>query len=245
VDAETSALRAVCNGTVRTLIGQGLFDFGHRDGPAGQALLQHPLGVTALPDGSIAVCDTYNSALRRFDPQTGTVGTLATELREPSDAILDGDTLIVVESAAHRLTRVPLPRAALHLDGGARRTQRPTTDLAAGPVTLHVTFQPPAGQHLDDRYGPSAHLVVSASPPTLLISGAGPGTELTRTLVLAGEEGVLHVSVRAASCDDPPSGAPDSVGAACHVHLQDWGIPVRLRDGAATELTLVLRGTTG
>lgn len=71
----------------------------------GQALLQHPLGVTALPDGSVAVSDTYNHALRRYDPATGGVTTLATDLREPSDAVLVGDDIVVVESARHRLTR--------------------------------------------------------------------------------------------------------------------------------------------
>ena len=38
------------------------------DGAADAALLQHPLGVTVLPDGSVAVCDTYNGAVRRWDP---------------------------------------------------------------------------------------------------------------------------------------------------------------------------------
>ncbi|NEE49727.1 alkyl hydroperoxide reductase, partial [Streptomyces sp. SID8455] len=70
----------------------GLFDFGHRDGAASQALLQHPIGVTALPDGSVAISDTYNHALRRYDPATDEVTTLATDVREPSDAVLvDGD----------------------------------------------------------------------------------------------------------------------------------------------------------
>ena len=69
---------------MHTAVGTGLFDFGHRDGAAEQALLQHPLGVTALPDGSVAVSDTYNHALRRYDPATGEVTTLATDLREPS-----------------------------------------------------------------------------------------------------------------------------------------------------------------
>ncbi len=68
-DAETSALRRLevsANGcTVRTEIGRGLFDFGHADGPADTALLQHPLGVTVLPDGSVAISDTYNGAVRR------------------------------------------------------------------------------------------------------------------------------------------------------------------------------------
>lgn len=249
-DAETSALRCATNGTVRTAVGHGLFDFGHRDGPAAEALLQHPLGVCVLPDGSVAVCDTYNDAIRRYDPATGMVSTLATDLREPSAAVVDGGTLIVVESAAHRLTRVPLPRVALVVDGAARRTQRPPVDLPPGPVRLEVVFTPPAGQHLDDRYGPSTHLSVSAAPAGLLAAGAGPGTALVRELELAGGaelagvgaaggEAVLHVSVRAASCDD--GGGPDG-HPACHVHMQDWGIPVRLRPGAPAELRLVLRG---
>ncbi len=110
-DSETSALRWVDpEGAVHTAVGTGLFDFGHRDGPAEQALLQHPLGVTVLPDGSVAISDTYNHALRRYDPATGEVTTLATDLREPSDAVLAGDEILVVESARHRLTRLRLPR---------------------------------------------------------------------------------------------------------------------------------------
>ena len=73
-DSETSALRSLDvtdeGFVVTTHIGQGLFDFGHRDGAADQALLQHPLGVTVLPDGSVAISDTYNGAIRRFDPVT-------------------------------------------------------------------------------------------------------------------------------------------------------------------------------
>ncbi|MDN6134311.1 MAG: redoxin domain-containing protein, partial [Brevibacterium sp.] len=53
-DSETSAIRRLdpSTGAVSTLIGEGLFDFGFRDGPAAEARLQHPLGVRSLPDGS-------------------------------------------------------------------------------------------------------------------------------------------------------------------------------------------------
>src|SRR3954469_21895931 len=105
-DSETSALRWIRYGELHTAVGQGLFDFGHVDGPAKQALLQHPLGVAALPDGSVLVADTYNGAIRRFDPATDEVSTVASGLAEPSDVVLSDGGALVVESAAHRLTRL-------------------------------------------------------------------------------------------------------------------------------------------
>jgi thiol-disulfide isomerase/thioredoxin len=260
-DSETSALRWVdLDGAVHTAVGTGLFDFGHRDGAAEQALLQHPLGVTALPDGSVAISDTYNHALRRYDPATGEVSTLATDLREPSDAVLDGDEILVVESARHRLTRLRLPEEAVRVESVAHRTQRAATEVAPGELKLDVIFQAPAGQKLDTLphartdsrggtpIGPSTRLLVSATPPELLITGEGPGTDLNRTLTLneAFTEGVLHVSAMAASCDDTASNSGSAAGAneypACHVHQQDWGVPVRLTEGATDRLPLVLAG---
>ncbi|MEU9920579.1 thioredoxin-like domain-containing protein [Streptomyces griseoluteus] len=240
-DSETSALRWVdLDGAVHTAVGTGLFDFGHRDGEAGQALLQHPLGVTALPDGSVAVADTYNHALRRYDPATGEVTTLATDLREPSDAVLVGDDIVVVESARHRLTRLRLPEEAVRVEAVAHRTQRAATEVAPGRLRLDVIFQAPAGQKLDTRYGPSTRLLVSATPPELLLKGEGADSDLSRELELdpAVTEGVLHVSAMAASCDDDPANEYP----ACHVHQQDWGVPVRLVAGAADRLPLVLAG---
>ncbi|KND34480.1 NHL domain-containing thioredoxin family protein [Streptomyces acidiscabies] len=240
-DSETSALRWVDpDGNVHTAVGTGLFDFGHRDGAADQALLQHPLGVTALPDGSVAISDTYNHALRRYDPATGEVTTLATDLREPSDAVLVGDDLVVVESARHRLTRLRLPEEAVRVEAVAHRTQRAATEVSAGKLQLDVVFQAPTGQKLDTRYGPSTRLLVSSTPPELLLSGEGAGTDLSRVLELnpAVAEGVLHVSAMAASCDDDPS----IEYPACHVHQQDWGVPVHLVEGGTDRLPLVLAG---
>ncbi|MFH8400586.1 thioredoxin-like domain-containing protein [Streptomyces anulatus] len=240
-DSETSSLRWVDREEhVRTAVGTGLFDFGHRDGAADQALLQHPLGVTALPDGSVAISDTYNHALRRYDPASGEVTTLATDVREPSDAVLvDGD-LVVVESARHRLTRLRLPEEAVRVADRAHRTQRAATEIAPGTLRLDIVFQAPAGQKLDTRYGPSTRLLVSATPPELLAEGSGAGTDLGRDLVLADgvTEGVLHVSAMAASCDDDPANEYP----ACHVHQQDWGVPVRVTAEGTPRLPLVLAG---
>lgn len=248
-DSETSALRWVDReGAVHTAVGTGLFDFGHRDGAAEQALFQHPLGVTALPDGSVAVSDTYNHALRRYDPATGEVTTLATDLREPSDAVLVGEDIVVVESARHRLTRLRLPEEAVRVASVAHRTQRAATDVAPGSLRLDIVFQAPKGQKLDTRYGPSTRLLVSSTPPELLLKGEGADTDLSRTVELnpAMSEGVLHVSAMAASCDDTASTSGSAAGAneypACHVHQQDWGVPVRVTEGGADRLPLVLAG---
>ncbi|MEU4552783.1 NHL domain-containing thioredoxin family protein [Micromonospora violae] len=242
-DSETSAVRYVENGVLGTAVGQGLFDFGHVDGPAESALLQHPLGVCALPDGSVLIADTYNGAVRRFDRASNQVSTVADGLAEPSDLVLTpSGEVLVVESAAHRLTRLA-PGAlsaagASTVDGPRHRTERKPTDVAAGEVTLDIVFTPAPGQKLDETYGPSTRLVVSATPPELLVDGAGTGTELSRRLVLNGEvtTGVLQVTAQAATCD------ADVEHAACHLTRQDWGVPVRVVDGAVTRLPLVLRG---
>jgi thiol-disulfide isomerase/thioredoxin len=235
-DSETSSVRYVEAGEVHTVVGTGLFDFGLRDGPAEQALLQHPLGVTILPDGSVAVCDTYNGAVRRY--ADGQVTTVATGLAEPSGAVVDGEHLVVAESAAHRLTRVPLA-GHVTVQGFAHSTQRPVTDIAAGEVELVVAFEPPPGQEVDDRFGPASQLLVSSTPAALIRAGDGRGTDLTRVLDVdaAVGDGVLHVAARAASCD-----TAGGVGAACHLHQQDWGIPVRVTEGGTRRLVLPLSG---
>ncbi len=229
---------------IHTAIGTGLFDFGFRDGPADQALLQHPLGVSVLPDGSVAVCDTYNGAVRRYDPVRGEVTTLSADLAEPSGAYVEeapgaGPHLVVVESGAHRLSRVPLGAAGVHTDGFAHRTQRPVTEVGAS-LELVVSFQPPPGQKVDDRFGPPSQLVVEATPPSLIRAGDGRGTDLHRTLLLDPHvgEGVLHVAARAASCD-----TDGGEGAACRMHQQDWGVPVRIDADGDARLVLPLGGS--
>ncbi|TWE11354.1 NHL domain-containing thioredoxin family protein [Rudaeicoccus suwonensis] len=251
-DSETSAVRSITltdNGfELETYAGRGLFDFGHVDGPASEALLQHPLGVTELPDGSVAIADTYNGAIRRYDPVAHEISTLATDLAEPSDVLVELDDgaarLLVVESAAHRVTRIAIPADAQRVSGLAHQTQRPATQLQAGEVELAIAFEPPTGQKLDYRYGDPTQLMVSATPEHLLLDGAGTATGLQRTLrlnpVIA--DGVLHISVRAAACDGDPVTGELPEHAACHLYQQDWGIPVELAEGAADRLDLDLRG---
>jgi hypothetical protein len=169
------------------------------------------------------------------------VSTLATGLAEPSGAVVVDGQLVVVASAGHRLQRVALRDAVSPVVGPAHRTQRPQTAVAPGPVELEVVFEPPKGQHLDERDGPATRLTVSASPDGLLLEGAGTSTGLSRRLVLAEgiATGVLHVAAFAASCDEGVEHP------ACHVTQQDWGIPLTIDEAAPDRVVLVLRGLDG
>lgn len=266
-DSESSALRAlrISDGAVTsadTAVGLGLYDFGFRDGDSAHARLQHPLGVAALPDGSVAVADTYNGAIRRWEPAGtqptgqdstaasagGQLSTLSRGLEEPSDLLLDLEAatpvLIVVETNQHRLVRVPVPaRAVEAVDEGASVSQRQRTPISGGKLRIDVRFAAPAGQKLDDRWGDPTQLKITTSPAEALREGDGTAQGLARDLVLADDvtEGVLHITARAAACDGEPGGEiPDH--AACHLYQQDWGIPFTVLDGADDVLTLELRG---
>jgi hypothetical protein len=235
VDAQTSSLRwlrrsLVGGYEVGTGVGRGLFDTGFADGARQDALLQYPLGVSGLPDGSIAVADTYNGAVRRFDPRTGVVTTLAASLSEPTDVLATDEGLVVVESAAHRLVRVPAwPDGGRRVRGPAAGTCRPPLELAPGRVRVEVRFQPGALGTPGPPDGAGTWLAVATEPADLLETGPGAAPGLQRDLVLpdpaAGgyAAGVLHVA----------AGAGPG-------HEQDWGLPVRVVRGGATHVALDL-----
>ncbi|WP_439386382.1 NHL domain-containing thioredoxin family protein [Amycolatopsis lexingtonensis] len=241
VDAETSALRWIEpdgeSFTVHTAIGIDLFSFGHTDGPADKALLQHPLGLAVLAGDKIAIADTYNGAVRAFDVFTRQVTTIATGLAEPQGLLSHEGELLVVESAGNRVGRLPASEPTV-VAGDAHAVRRPPTVLAPGEIDFSVVFTAPPGEKLDDRFGPSTRLEISASPPELLADGVGTGTDLTRKIRLADgvTEGVLQVVAQAASCDD------GGEHPACRITRQDWGVPIRLEKDGANELSLVMAG---
>ncbi len=110
VDAESSALRVLANDRINTLIGTGLFDFGHIDGKYPRAQLQHPQGLYADQE-QILVADTYNNAIRRYDLKTGRLSTIALNeavLNEPGDIQLHDGVAYIVDTNNHRLLQADL-----------------------------------------------------------------------------------------------------------------------------------------
>jgi thiol-disulfide isomerase/thioredoxin len=111
-DSEISAVRAVPlngGGDVRTIVGEGLFEFGDTDGVGTKVRLQHALGITCH-DGKLFVADTYNSKIKAIDPVArscttfagGGAGSAAT-LNEPGGLSFAGDKLYIADTNNHRI----------------------------------------------------------------------------------------------------------------------------------------------
>lgn len=119
-DSEISAIRSVPidgKGVVKTLVGEGLFEFGDVEGVGAKVRLQHALGV-AYRDGKLYVADTYNSKLKLIDPDkrscTTFLGTGATDtFNEPAGLSFAGDKLYVADTNNHRIQIVDMKTKAI------------------------------------------------------------------------------------------------------------------------------------
>jgi NHL repeat len=120
-DAETSAIRAIDlapDGPVRTLVGQGLFEFGDVDGTGDEVRLQHPLGLAHDDaEGLLYVADSYNNKIKRLDPRTRRADSFLgsgqpgdhdgvgpdARFREPSGLSLANGELYVADTNNHQI----------------------------------------------------------------------------------------------------------------------------------------------
>lgn len=78
-DSEVSAVRAADIdpfGSVETIVGRGLFEFGDIDGISAQVRLQHPLGI-CYHKQKLFLADTYNHKIKVIDPVKKTCRTFA------------------------------------------------------------------------------------------------------------------------------------------------------------------------
>ena len=183
-DSEASAIRRVDprGGTVHTLAGEGLFDFGLRDGALAKARFQHPLGL-ALDGGVLWVSDTFNGAIRRVSLADARVSTVARGLAQPGGLTLAGGRLVVADTDHHRLVTVatetgaltPLPLTGVNPPSVRGLIERPVLATRALPL-----------QHLEDAAVattggalelevrlPEGHTFTAGAPQRVELSVAG------------------------------------------------------------------------
>ncbi len=134
-DSESSAVRVsdfTPDGYTQTLVGEGLFEFGDRDGKAMQARLEHCLGV-AYHDGKLYIADTYNNKMKMLDLEAREVTTLYGS-GEPSDLYEPGGLSVWAEDGSARLYVA---------DTNSHRILQFAITQAGGlqpPTLLHITF---------------------------------------------------------------------------------------------------------
>jgi hypothetical protein len=97
--------------------GEGLFNFGDKDGVGSEVRLQHALGV-AYYDGKIYVADTYNSKIKEIEPKKQSCTTFRgnkdqgwleeREFFEPGGICAAGDKLYIADTNAHRFRIIDL-----------------------------------------------------------------------------------------------------------------------------------------
>ena len=120
-DSESNIIRAIdiASGTVETLVGGDLFEFGDIDGTGNEVRLQHPLGVLAV-GGKILIADTYNHKIRELDVKQRSVKTFlgggkpgqvdgaSPSFYEPGGLSAANDKLYVADTNNHAVRVVDL-----------------------------------------------------------------------------------------------------------------------------------------
>lgn len=121
-DSESSAVRWADfhnGGSVGTIVGTGLFDFGDRDGVGDEVRLQHPLGA-AWHRGRIFVADTYNNKIKVIDPISRTAESLEpaakdsgssaanSSLNEPGGLSIANGRIYIADTNNHRICVIDL-----------------------------------------------------------------------------------------------------------------------------------------
>jgi NHL repeat. len=111
-DSESNGVRwadAAENGSVGTIVGTGLFDFGDVDGAGDDVRLQHPQGIASHASGKLLIADSYNDCLKWVEPETRAVKTWGGGFHEPGGVCFGRSHAYVADTNAHRI-------AVVHLD---------------------------------------------------------------------------------------------------------------------------------
>ncbi|MCE3255642.1 MAG: hypothetical protein K0R25_1136 [Rickettsiaceae bacterium] len=166
VDSESSSLRVVQkNGEVSTLIGKGLFDFGHENGDKNKALMQHPVGLTA-DDFGVYIADTHNHLIRKYSFSSnelsdfsgsvkgdGIGGKNDTNYNEPEAIISVLDKFYIADTNNNRIVE-------LHENSGNSKL----LNIEPKSKTLSESLV----EYLPNLETVNAHSVKSDSPVTLI-----------------------------------------------------------------------------
>jgi thiol-disulfide isomerase/thioredoxin len=251
-DSEASAVRIakVKADWVTTLVGEGLFEWGDRDGPLLTARLQHPEDVAFQGSDTLFVADTFNHKVKRIDlgpdePPRRTITTILgpdAGLEGPEGLAVheDANLLFVADTRNHRILKVDLGDnswSELEITGlPPARTAFGTVYSRAQPVqlasmadvTLTIPLDIPDGARLHPDVPATLHLENIEGHPLLVDMTLTPRVEgdvaIAESVSTAEESaGVIALRLTYLTCHEM-----DHV---CHVHEVRRELPVELVEG--------------
>jgi thiol-disulfide isomerase/thioredoxin len=195
-DSEVSSIRSAGLGPdarVETIVGEGLFEFGDRDGKGREVRLQHPLGVTYHED-MLYVADTYNNKIKLVSPKDRSsetfVGTGESGMRDGDRATFDEpggvsvafNKLYIADTNNHSIRVADLKTRQVEtlqikgLDKLARRGSRRFTGevigleaqtIKPGVGKLILQLELPAGYKLNEQAPSAVRIMTEQSKPVV------------------------------------------------------------------------------
>lgn len=177
IDAQT--------GIITTIAGTGKVGFSGDGGPATDAQLNQPYGVTVDRAGNIYTADRLNKRVRRIDGATGLISTLAGEgspsgepMVEPNGLALDPahQVLYIADVADHRVRAVDLATGAMSTFAGTGAGEHSGDGgpaIKAGVFGARAVAVTPGGTvYILERQGSALRRVRNGSIETVAGTGA-------------------------------------------------------------------------
>lgn len=130
----------LATGIIRTVAGNGEAGYSGDEVPATEASIAGPSGLAVGPDGTLYIADTFNGRIRRVDPESGLIGTMAgdgseyryqghpgefsTSLSRPYGIAIEREGhLLITDSDSHLIRRWDCRRKIITLVAGIGAAQ--------------------------------------------------------------------------------------------------------------------------
>ncbi|MCP9490107.1 MAG: hypothetical protein MSC31_09560 [Solirubrobacteraceae bacterium MAG38_C4-C5] len=224
-DGFNRRVRAVdlADGLIDSVAGNGAFGFSGDGGPAPDAQLFSPFGLTVGPDGDAFVADTVNHRIRRIDAADGTITTVAGDGTQcqpagqprdrPSAPCGDGGSALEAQLSRPWDVAVTPAGDVLFVDNNLRRVRR--VDAQTGVIstlagTGEVGFRdgPGAQAQFDEAQG----VALDAGGERLLVGDAGNNRVRAIDLEASGNP-VSTLAGSGEDCGDPEAPCGDGAPA--------------------------------
>jgi hypothetical protein len=269
-DSEVSGIRQIQlknANKVETIVGQGLFEFGDKDGKGANVRLQHCLGL-AFGDQKLFVADTYNNKIKICNPETKQVHAFVGSVKpgstdepaafdEPGGLSVAGEKLYVADTNNHLVRVVDIKSkkvSTLKLTGlsAPKFKQVPAfpnpivvkadaVEVAPGKA-FKITVEPKLDKGYELNEEAQVTYLVETPEKPLSLSNENP---TTGGKIEPKQPITVNVPLAEASKGGDTMEVKVSVramvclpNALCTVKSYVWNVPVKFKDGASNAVTI-------